>query len=169
MNLRERLTDWQGLLQRQTAEARQILRRLLIGRLVFTPREHETGRYSELAGKGSLPGVLLGGVVTLPTVWWLQGASPIAPARHQGRFHSLTRARPSGPRPPRTNGNSGLGFAPSGARPGRSVGLRDRNDPEATPRYSRARPARSSGARATPDDSSPPPERHAPAAVSARG
>ena len=50
-NLRERLTDWQGLLHRQTAEARQILRRLLVGRLVFTPREDEKGRYYEFAGQ----------------------------------------------------------------------------------------------------------------------
>src|SRR5262249_49133645 len=42
-NLLERLMDWRGLLQRQTAEARQILRKLLVRRLVFTPREDEEG------------------------------------------------------------------------------------------------------------------------------
>ena len=67
-NLRERLTDWQGLLHRQTAEARQILRRLLVGRLVFTPREDEKGRYYEFAGQGSISNLLAG--VVLPKVWW---------------------------------------------------------------------------------------------------
>jgi hypothetical protein len=35
--LRARLTDWQGMLSRQPEIARQILRRLLVGRLVLTP------------------------------------------------------------------------------------------------------------------------------------
>ena len=69
-NLRERLTDWQGLLHRQTAEARQILRRLLVGRLVFTPREDEKGRHYEFAGQGSISNLLAG--VVLPKVWWPQ-------------------------------------------------------------------------------------------------
>ncbi len=43
VNLRERLTDWQGLLHRQTPEARQLLRNLLVGRLIFTPREDANG------------------------------------------------------------------------------------------------------------------------------
>ncbi len=70
LNLRERLMDWQGLLQRQTAEARQILRRLLVGRLVFTPREDENGRYYEFAGQGSISELVCG--VVLPKVWWPQ-------------------------------------------------------------------------------------------------
>lgn len=69
-NLRERLTDWQGLLHRQTAEARQILRRLLVGRLVFTPRGDEKGRYYEFAGQGAISNLLAG--VVLPKVWWPQ-------------------------------------------------------------------------------------------------
>jgi hypothetical protein len=69
-NLRERLTDWQGLLQRHTVEARQILRRLLVGRLLFTPKEDEKGRYYEFAGQGSVSELLSG--VVLPKVWWPQ-------------------------------------------------------------------------------------------------
>jgi len=70
-NLRSRLTDWQGLLQRQTSEARQILRRLLVGRLVFTPKKDETGRYYEFVGQGSISEVVCGAV--LPKEWWPQG------------------------------------------------------------------------------------------------
>jgi site-specific DNA recombinase len=73
-NLRERLTDWQGLLQRQTVEARAILRRLLVGRLLFTPKEDEKGRYYEFAGQGSISELLSG--VVLPKGWWPQGDSP---------------------------------------------------------------------------------------------
>jgi len=65
---------WTGLLQRQTAEARQILRKLLVGRLVFTPREDEEGKYYEFAGKGSISEVITG--VVLPKVWWPQPATP---------------------------------------------------------------------------------------------
>ena len=81
-NLRERLTDWQGLLQRQTAEARRILRRLLVGRLVFTPREDENGRYYEFAGQGSISELVCG--VVLPKVWW--------PQRDSNPCFSLERA-----------------------------------------------------------------------------
>ena len=70
VNLRERLTDCQGLLQRQTPEARQLLRNLLVGRLVFTPREDVNGRYYEFVGQGSISELLTG--VVLPKVWWPQ-------------------------------------------------------------------------------------------------
>ena len=43
-SLRERLTGWQGLLARETVEARQILREVLVGRLIFTPRVEGTTR-----------------------------------------------------------------------------------------------------------------------------
>ena len=59
------------------AEARQILRRLLVGRLVFTPREDEAGRYYEFAGKGSISEVLSG--VVLPKGWWPQRDSNPVP------------------------------------------------------------------------------------------
>jgi hypothetical protein len=39
----ERLADWQGALRREPPAARQILRKVLNGRLVFDPREDEDG------------------------------------------------------------------------------------------------------------------------------
>jgi hypothetical protein len=59
-NLRERLTDWQGLLGRETAAARQILREVLVGRLIFTPRIDGTARYYEFTGQATLSGLLAG-------------------------------------------------------------------------------------------------------------
>ena len=41
-------------------EARQILRKLLVGRLVFTTKEDENGRYYEFAGKGSISEIVRG-------------------------------------------------------------------------------------------------------------
>src|SRR5262249_27506289 len=81
-NLRNRLTDWQGLLQRQTPEARQILRRLLVGRLVFTPKQDGIGRYYEFVGQGSISEVGCGAV--LPKEWW--------PQRDSNPCFSLERA-----------------------------------------------------------------------------
>ncbi len=52
------VTDWQGLLQRKTPEGRELPRRLLVGRPVFTPREDENGRYYEFTGQGSILGNL---------------------------------------------------------------------------------------------------------------
>jgi hypothetical protein len=41
---RECLTDWQGLLAGQPVQARQMLRKLLEGRLVFTPHGRRDSR-----------------------------------------------------------------------------------------------------------------------------
>lgn len=54
-----RLADWRGLLLRQVAVSRQILRKLLVGRIVF--RRREDGAY-EFSGQASL-GRLLAGIV----------------------------------------------------------------------------------------------------------
>jgi len=91
-NLRNRLTDWQGLLQRQTPEARQILRRLLVGRLVFTPKKDETGRYYEFVGQGSISEVVCGTV--LPKEWWPQREAPVRGALS---LRSSCHSWPSGP------------------------------------------------------------------------
>ena len=64
-DLRERLTDWQGLLRRETPQARQALRALLVGRLVFTPREESGERFYEFEGPATLGKVFAGSV--LPT------------------------------------------------------------------------------------------------------
>ena len=49
--LREILGGCRELLARHTPQARQILSRLLDGRLVFTPREEEDVGYYEFTGK----------------------------------------------------------------------------------------------------------------------
>jgi hypothetical protein len=60
-SVQARLTDWQGLLERQPAQARQILRKLLVGRLVFTPKADQTGAWYEFTGQATY-GKLLAGV-----------------------------------------------------------------------------------------------------------
>ena len=73
-DLRARLDDWRGLLRRHVPQARQILRKLLVDRVVFTPR---TDHY-EFVGPWTL-GKLVSGVVDLP-----QGmASPSTPSWNQ--------------------------------------------------------------------------------------
>ncbi len=59
--LHKRLDDWRGLLTRHIAQARQILRKLLVGRLTFTPKEDANGKYYEFSGQGTL-GRLLEGI-----------------------------------------------------------------------------------------------------------
>ena len=61
-NLESRLGDWRGLLRRHTEQGQQILRRLLVGRLTFTPAEDDTGRYYTFHGTGTLT-KLVGGLV----------------------------------------------------------------------------------------------------------
>jgi hypothetical protein len=55
---RECLTDWQGLLAGQPVQARQMLKKLLEGRLVFTPTSD--GAAVEFRGTGVLDPVLSG-------------------------------------------------------------------------------------------------------------
>ena len=62
-NLRARLAEWQTLLRRQTAQARGILREVLVGRLVFAPKIEGTARYYEFSGRATLSG-LFAGIVT---------------------------------------------------------------------------------------------------------
>jgi hypothetical protein len=58
--LRARLSEWQGFLGRQTPIARQILRKLRVGRLVLTP--DATSRTYTLTGRASY-GRLLEGII----------------------------------------------------------------------------------------------------------
>ncbi len=51
--------DWQGLLLGHVGQAQQVLRRLIIGRLVLTP---EKAGYYRFAGKGTVK-PLLGSVI----------------------------------------------------------------------------------------------------------
>jgi hypothetical protein len=52
-----RLSDWRGLLSRQIAQSRQILKKLLVGRIVF--RQRPDGSY-EFSGEASLGRILAG-------------------------------------------------------------------------------------------------------------
>jgi hypothetical protein len=63
--LRDRLTDWQGLLRQEIGPARQALSALLAGRLIFTPLGEGRDRYCEFTGPGSLGKVIAG--LVLPT------------------------------------------------------------------------------------------------------
>jgi hypothetical protein len=57
-DLRERLTDWQGLILKQPQQARQGLKKLLEGRLAFMPSED--GTTVEFSGQGRLDPILAG-------------------------------------------------------------------------------------------------------------
>ncbi len=59
-DLRRRLDDWQGLLNRHVPQARQILRKLLPHPLVLTPRIEGKRPQYEFSGQASLGKVLAG-------------------------------------------------------------------------------------------------------------
>ena len=61
-DLRKRLTEWRAMLKRQTPLARQVVTRLLDGRIAWTPRPEE-GLY-DFAGRARLDKLLSGTVFT---------------------------------------------------------------------------------------------------------
>jgi site-specific DNA recombinase len=67
-----KLTDWQGLLERQPIQARQLLRKLLVGRLIYTPHRDEAGGYYEFTGTASF-GRLLSGTTAGQLRWCPRG------------------------------------------------------------------------------------------------
>ncbi len=60
IDLRTRISDWQGLLRHHPAQGQQILRKLLDGRLLMTPHADETRAYYEFEGTGTITGLLAG-------------------------------------------------------------------------------------------------------------
>jgi len=58
--IRDRLTHWRTLLHRQVAQAQQLVRKLLVGRVTFTPASDDQGRYVAFQGQGHLGRVLEG-------------------------------------------------------------------------------------------------------------
>ncbi len=78
-DLRARLANWQGLLQQHVPQARQILKRLLVGRLVFTPRTNGVERLCEFKGESPIGKILEGLVVTKPLAS-PTGFEPVLPA-----------------------------------------------------------------------------------------
>ena len=59
-DLRARLDDWQGLFGRHVGQTRQLLRKLLVGRLTITPDVSESGRIARITGAGTLEPLLRG-------------------------------------------------------------------------------------------------------------
>jgi hypothetical protein len=72
--LERRLADWQGAMSRNVAQARQLLRRLLVGRIVFTP----TPAGVEFVGQVTL-GNLLAGIACTNSVVSRPGLEPGSP------------------------------------------------------------------------------------------
>ena len=68
-----RLADWRGLLRRQVAQSRQILKKLLVGRIVFQPRDDGTYEFS---GQASL-GRIIAGLACTKTVVAPTGFEPV--------------------------------------------------------------------------------------------
>src|SRR3989442_16008319 len=71
--IRHRLADWRSMLRREIPQAREILRNLIIDRIVFTPRP-ETRLY-EFSGRGAL-GRLLAGTASPVSVVTPAGFEP---------------------------------------------------------------------------------------------
>ena len=65
-SVRTCLTDWSGLLTRQTSHGRDFLRKVLTGPIAFTPLINGAAKGYQLEGEASI-GQLLSGVVALPT------------------------------------------------------------------------------------------------------
>jgi len=79
--LRRDLDDWRKLLSKHVAQARQILRKFLIGKLVFTPKQDENGKWYYDHGQGT-QGRLLQGASLLPKTW-------VSPAGFEPAFSAL--------------------------------------------------------------------------------
>jgi hypothetical protein len=69
--IRRRLEDWRGLLVREPEVARQILRKLIDGRLTMTAKIINGGRFYEITGQATYGRLFEGVVVNM-----------VAPARH---------------------------------------------------------------------------------------
>jgi len=76
--LREQLADWQGMLRQEMGPARQALKSLLAGRLIFTPHERDGERYYAFEGPGTVSRIIAG--LTHPQ--WVAG---------HGGDHAATR------------------------------------------------------------------------------
>jgi len=66
--LRDQLTDWQGMLRQQPGPARQALGALLQGRLIFLPEEWNGERFYTFSGEGTVTPVIAG-TASLQHVW----------------------------------------------------------------------------------------------------
>ena len=78
-DLENRLKDWHGLASRQVTHARQILKKLLIGRIRFDPKTDGAQRFYEFSGKATIEKVIAGSVCTKALVS-PTGFEPVLPA-----------------------------------------------------------------------------------------
>jgi hypothetical protein len=85
--LRAHLADWQGLLRAAPVQGCQILRKLLVGRVTFTPRTEGTERFYEYTGEATL-GRLLGGVIGS------RATTMVTPAGFEPAISTLKGSRP---------------------------------------------------------------------------
>jgi hypothetical protein len=76
-DLRARLAEWRELLRRHVPQARQVIRKLLVGPMRFTPHHEGRDRYYEFAAQISLGHVFSG---IAPAIWV---ESPICPSWNQ--------------------------------------------------------------------------------------
>jgi hypothetical protein len=76
---RELLTDWQGLLEGEPAQARQILRKLLEGRVLMQPRADSAGRFYEWTATATYGRILTGvvGVTAMVPPGWADRSAPV--------------------------------------------------------------------------------------------
>jgi len=80
-----RLASWRSVLRRQATEARQIIRTLLVDRLVFTPQRDERGWFYAFAGTGSVS-AMLSGIVDAEAM--------VTPAGFEPAISTLKGSRP---------------------------------------------------------------------------
>ena len=59
-DLEQRIQEWRGLLRRRAVQGRQILSKLIDGRLLMTPHTDQPFAYYEFEGIGTLTGLLSG-------------------------------------------------------------------------------------------------------------
>ena len=85
---RERLTDWQGLLEREGDEARAILGAALVGRFVFSPGEDASGPFYDYLGRWSV-GKALAGVLPVASTKGM-----VTPAGFEPAISTLKGSRP---------------------------------------------------------------------------
>ncbi len=86
---RGRLDEWREILGEQPAKARQIVGKLLDGRLTFTPGEDEQGRLYRFEGRGAV-GRLLAGVLGTRDLPLLM----VTPAGFEPAISTLKGSRP---------------------------------------------------------------------------
>ena len=85
-DLKARLSDWRSLLRRQPIQGRQILRKLLVGRLTLTPREADGRRVYEYRGEATLGRLLAGAIPSAPGM--------VTPAGFEPAISTLKGSRP---------------------------------------------------------------------------